>query len=90
MRIPEVRSNIARLKKMLMAPTDYSTLEGMLNRNKDRASLEFETVGERGALRRPKRQEGERPAVKTGGEKEQKKDDGKRTIASARKQISLD
>jgi hypothetical protein len=89
-RIPEVRANILRIRQMLTAPADFNTLEGVLNRNKDRASLEFESVGDRGALRAPKGQKKEGPAVKTGGGKEEKKDDGKRAVASSRKPISLD
>ena len=89
-RVPEVKANIARIRQMLTAPADFNTLEGMLKRNNDRASLEFESVGDRGALRAPKGQKSEGPAVKTGDGKQGKKDDGKRTVASSRKPISLD
>ena len=88
-RIPEVQANIERIRKMLSAPTDFNTLEGVLKRNVDRQSLEAETAGNRGALRKPQEGSSDTPTQKP-EEKGKKKDDGTRLKPSARAPISLD
>jgi hypothetical protein len=90
-RVPEVLRNVARMKGMLQQGVNYDTLEGILKRNTETESLEANTAGNRGALRAPEQKE--KPQQKHAGTQakpEQKKEEGTRKVASARKQISID
>ena len=90
-RVPEVLKNVARMRGLLKAGTDYDTLEGILRRNTETESLEANTAGNRGALRAPEQKE--KPQEKPAGSQpkpEQKKEEGTRKVASSRNQISLD
>lgn len=89
-RIPEVIKNMMRIRDVLSSNPSSATLSGILERNRDRAQLEAETAANRGGLRQPKQEKGQSPEVKTGGTDSKKKDDGKRTVATARPTISLD
>lgn len=90
-RVPELLQNVARMKSMLQQGINFDTLEGILKRNAETESLEAISVGNRGALRAP--QKSEKPQQKPAGtdaKPEQKKEEGTRKVASARKQIPLD
>lgn len=89
-RIPEVMKNMMRISEILNSNPSTATLTGILERNKDRAQLELETASNRGGLRKPKQGGQASEPVKTDGGKDAQKSDGKRTVASSRKPISLD
>lgn len=86
-RIPEVMANRNRIMSLIKGGASYHTLEGMLKRNADRQSMEYESAGERGALKKPQQAVQPKAPKQVDG---QVKDDGKRDKASARKPISLD
>ena len=81
-----------RVRKLLSLNPSLSTLTGLLERNKDRASLEFESASGRGGLIAPKNQQKqaqpEQKAKPAEAKKEEKKD-GTTALASSRKTIQL-
>jgi hypothetical protein len=88
-RLPEVIKNKQRIERMLAGGLSYDTLAGMLARNAERSSMEYESAGERGALSKEKQPVAKTAPAQSEG-KQEKKDDGKRPTASSRPPISLD
>lgn len=86
-RIPELQDNVMRVRKLLSLNPSLSTLTGLLERNKDRASLEFESAGGRGGLRKAKQEAEQKPTAPT--PKKEEKKDGTTALASSRKTIKL-
>ena len=90
-RIPELQSNVMRVRKLLSLNPSLETLAGVLERNKDRASMEFETAAARGGLRAQKGGEAKEPnKAKDGSNTAEKKKEGTRSLPSGRETISLD
>ena len=92
-RLPELQGNVMRVRKLLSLNPSLSTLTGLLERNKDRASLEFESASGRGGLVAPKpaakpEQKALSPSPKKEEKKEEKKE-GTTALASSRKTIKL-
>ena len=91
-RVPEVLKNVARMRGLLQAGTDYDTLEGVLKRNTETESLEANTAGNRGALRAPQgdnkpKQEATKPQESK--KPEEKKPEGTVKAPSSRKTIKI-
>jgi hypothetical protein len=90
-RIPELQKNLGRVRRLLSLNPSTETLAGLLERNKERASMEVETAGARGGLRAPQGGGAKEPnKAKDGSASAGKKKEGTRSLPSGRETISLD